>query len=295
MAKCKWFTSFFMGTLVGCLLLGSVHAAPPTTIFAQLMPAKDQSVKPMHQEVVTIQYDHDYYVPVQRLATAIKKGVAESSEQQSFSFEEVLLDEAPQSVQDWVSRSLDQALGQVYEDEAGHTYILVTRGEQPSGGYTIEIEEIVQDHWGTWVHTAETNPNSGQFVTAEVTYPYSLVRVEKLPEDNIYFVKADGEQIPSLPGISYLHPFVEETDNIILFEPIQSEDETTIHGLIRSFNEMAYVTYADSNQKEWIEMAGDGWTYFSKTTTDDHAEAEGMAVSVFGVDGTIETVETDPS
>lgn len=293
MAKRKWRT-FTLGTILGSMLIGGIgYVSAEEFNIDVLFPKAAYSVdgKPITEKVVTIKHDDDYYIPLQRFEAGLYNINGQSPESQKaeqVTFEQVQVDEAPIVIQKWVERSLDLTFGQVYRYD-GYTYILVTRGMQPSGGYSTTIGSIDQNEWGTWVRTVERDPSSEQFVTAEVTYPYDLVRTPVEFESHVYFINDTGDSIPSLPGISYLHSFANRSNNIILFEPLVTEDAVTIHGIIRSLNDVAFISLSGDRKKEWIELNEGDWSYFSKTVWKENVRP--VTVTTFDENGKQEKLQ----
>lgn len=59
------------------------------------------------------------------------------------------------------------------------TVIGVFSGERSSGGYTIEIDQIVATGKTMTVSALETTPGTSCFVTLSLTYPYHLIQIQK--------------------------------------------------------------------------------------------------------------------
>ncbi len=64
-----------------------------------------------------------------------------------------------------------------------HSVILLSLGEQPTGGYAADIEAIQLIEDELYVQAVASAPKSGESVTQQLTYPFSAVIVSKLPED----------------------------------------------------------------------------------------------------------------
>ena len=101
----------------------------------------------------------------------------------------------PQSIETDVVpeyRDLERALGCLID---GKVYVLVTRGEKPTAGYEVTIEEMVTEKTskGTnlQVHALFKDPEEGQSVAQVSTYPYAvaLTNLKALPETSELLVK----------------------------------------------------------------------------------------------------------
>lgn len=110
--------------------------------------------------------------------------------------EEVTLpDELPAEVQAWIGAAANDFGGQtfVYKEIL---YLLVTYGEKPTGGYSVEITDIKENE-GKLVVTADfTEPGEDEMVTQALTYPYDLAMLED-PGLPVEFVATGAEtEIP---------------------------------------------------------------------------------------------------
>lgn len=110
---------------------------------------------------------------------------------------EVLSEEMiPQKIQEILPRykSLERALACKVDDEI---YVIATRGEKPTGGYTVQIDSINQikeeDKTKLIVYTTFKDPKPGDIVTQVITYPYVVAKTElkNLPDKIELKVKYD--------------------------------------------------------------------------------------------------------
>ncbi|WP_231701844.1 protease complex subunit PrcB family protein [Crassaminicella thermophila] len=112
------------------------------------------------------------------------------------SFEVLSEEMIPQKIQDILPRykTLERALACKID---GEIYVIVTRGEKPTGGYTVEIDriELVDEDNKTRmvVYTTFEDPKPGDIVTQVITYPYVAVKTElkELPDKIELKVKYD--------------------------------------------------------------------------------------------------------
>ena len=64
-----------------------------------------------------------------------------------------------------------------------NTVLAVVLGVRPTGGYSIEIEKIVEKEDKLVIKAIETRPGESCRVTMAQTYPYQVVSVEKMDEE----------------------------------------------------------------------------------------------------------------
>lgn len=70
----------------------------------------------------------------------------------------------------------------------GEIFVVVTRGEKPTGGYTVDIDKIEkvkdeEDKFKLIVYAKFIDPKPGDVVTEAITYPYIVAKtdVKELP------------------------------------------------------------------------------------------------------------------
>ncbi len=61
-------------------------------------------------------------------------------------------------------------------------------GEQPSGGYSIAVEELFQAKEGICLKTKLIGPAADEKVTTAVTYPYIVIKLQKM-ETEVHFME----------------------------------------------------------------------------------------------------------
>lgn len=101
---------------------------------------------------------------------------------------EVLTEEAiPQKVQEILPRykALERALACKVD---GEVYVVATRGEKPTGGYTVDIDQLIkvkeEDKIKLVVYVTFQDPKPGDVVTQVITYPYAVAKtnLKELPD-----------------------------------------------------------------------------------------------------------------
>ncbi|MFQ5910237.1 MAG: protease complex subunit PrcB family protein [Thermoplasmata archaeon] len=61
-----------------------------------------------------------------------------------------------------------------------HTVLVSLLGMKPSGGYSIEIIEVIQDTEGAVVEVRASVPGPNCVVTHAITYPGHIVKIPKM-------------------------------------------------------------------------------------------------------------------
>lgn len=72
-----------------------------------------------------------------------------------------------------------------YSNDQG-LYIAVGYGEQPSGGYSIEVDDLYLTDNAIVIDTELEGPEKGETIGAEKSYPYIVVRTELLENPVIF-------------------------------------------------------------------------------------------------------------
>jgi len=95
-------------------------------------------------------------------------------------------DEIPEKIMDILPRykTLERALACKVD---GEIFVVVTRGEKPTGGYTVNIDKIEKikenDRFRLIVYAAFKDPEPGDVVSQLITYPYIVAKtnLKELP------------------------------------------------------------------------------------------------------------------
>ncbi len=110
-------------------------------------------------------------------------------------FQQLAKDGIPKSIETEVIpeyRELERALGCLID---GKVYVVVTRGEKPTAGYSVKIEDIriekSKNKTNMQVHALFKEPEEGEAVSQIITYPYSVAETEltRLPDTIELIVK----------------------------------------------------------------------------------------------------------
>ncbi len=105
--------------------------------------------------------------------------------------ESIESDELPAEVQAWIEDSTDRFGAQTLEHE-GLLYLLVTYGEKPTGGYVVEITEIIEEEDKVVVTVHFTEPAEDEVVIQVLTYPYDLAMIDD-PGKPVEFIATGAE------------------------------------------------------------------------------------------------------
>ena len=71
-------------------------------------------------------------------------------------------------------------------DFSKSTVIAVFLGTRSTGGYTIEIKDIVETDDEVMVYVEETSPGPGENVIMAVTQPYHIVKTKKITKEVVF-------------------------------------------------------------------------------------------------------------
>ncbi|MEW5784923.1 MAG: Gmad2 immunoglobulin-like domain-containing protein [Bacillota bacterium] len=182
----------------------------------------------------------------------------------------------PVRLTDAMSEWVDNAAHHIFLGQSrifgDYLYILVTYGPKPTGGYTVQVTDVLVEAAEVIVSVDFSEPRAGEAVTQAITYPYDLVAVPAadLP---VRFIAGGAESyVMALYGIDTLETIVASSNPIKLFEPADGSDT---NGALR-FRGVASVFEGQIDYRlldaaggviaEGYTMAGMGdWYYFEET------------------------------
>ncbi len=97
-------------------------------------------------------------------------------------FEKVTVFEVPAHINSMVQQQKkeERAAAYIAEDTV---YLVVTRGEKPTGGYDVSVAgiektNIGQEGYSVDIYVEYKNPGPGQLVAQVVTYPHVIVKTD---------------------------------------------------------------------------------------------------------------------
>jgi len=107
-------------------------------------------------------------------------------------FENLQYDELSEDKKELVDK-LKASRGYYAWEENGSYIILISLGEKPTGGYTVEVDYIEDNEGVTNIIVKEEAPAAGDVVTTVITYPYVLVKAKGIT-DNFNVENTKGEK-----------------------------------------------------------------------------------------------------
>lgn len=140
--------------------------------------------------------------------------------------QEVEQETLPEEIAAWIENSQNTWLAQekIYDDLM---YLLVTYGEKPTGGYAVDIQQVVESEEEIIVKVAFTQPGEDDIVTQAITHPYDLFAMQPTEKPVVYEVIGDESYVPTLVGMETLSPIMAESRGIKIFRPAPEEKVAT--------------------------------------------------------------------
>jgi hypothetical protein len=139
-------------------------------------------------------------------------------EGESITFDRPDYSQLPENIRNWIENSSRTFIGHQKEFE-GKTYILVTFGEKKTGGYSVDIRDLVFEDNSLTAVVELKQPSPNENVIQAFTYPYDLVTVDFTGFPVVFSPLGDMEYIYELAGVDELKPIVAESDWIKIFGP----------------------------------------------------------------------------
>lgn len=95
---------------------------------------------------------------------------------QAVAFEK-LTDQLPETVYTVMNENKYTA-GVSFVEEGGFKYIIVSGGEQPNGGYSVNVDEVVETDAGIFVDAKVQGPEPGMMHAQVISYPVQVIKVK---------------------------------------------------------------------------------------------------------------------
>jgi len=198
----------------------------------------------------------------------------------------LVLQAAPQEIQDWVENSLRLFAGQT-RDHGDRTYLLLTLGEKPTGGYEAKISSLSVSGSELVALCRFKEPSPGEPVSQAKTYPFDLVAVPRL-EVPVEF-RAEGGTPWHIMRVldSDVEPIVAESTWIKVFEPHPSqvvEGSLNLRGLCSVFEgtvNFRLVRDSTTLHEGFAQGAMGDWGYFEAQIPLDTVESGPAVLEVF--------------
>ncbi len=276
------FKTFTVGFIMGGLLIGGASVASNSYWIEVQFPGITYVVDgiemksyPDENVPTTIQYKGFNYVPVRFITEALGQDITWDpvkrqilvNEPDHLNYEKVDIEAADVSIKQWVEASRHKEMVQL-KTNGQDSYILLTRGTKSTGGYDIEVESVKQHQDGTEIRVHYVDPPKGSLLVEQMTSPYILLKISNQILEQVTVNETNGQFVPHLLGISSLLKIVEETDNLIVFEPVKEDDRWLIHGAARTFEGVLGYSSLDEHgsiiDEGSIVSAGaaPNWSYF---------------------------------
>ena len=189
-------------------------------------------------------------------------------EGESIAFDRPDYSQIPENIRNWLENSSRIFLGQQKEYE-GKTYILVTFGEKKTGGYSVDIKDVVFEGNSLTAIVELREPSPRDNVIQAFTYPYDLVSVDLTGIPVVFSPIGDFEYIFELRGIKELKPIAAESEWIKIFGPHPGSvlpAVFTVEGVANVYEgTVSYrlITRGSTILEGYTTAAQGSWMYFS--------------------------------
>lgn len=94
------------------------------------------------------------------------------------------IEDAPKEVQNWLKENKDKEGYLVFHGE-NKIYVVITRGEVPTGGYKIELDSIEEFEDKVVVYLKYSEPDPGLIVIQVISYPILIIELDKTEKEII--------------------------------------------------------------------------------------------------------------
>lgn len=183
--------------------------------------------------------------------------------------------------------------GIYYVTDKDYMYVLVSAGEKPTGGYSLDIESVTEVTPGTvYVHAVLHSPEEGSVVTQVLTYPNQMLKFKKEGiEDVQWDLSGDiqSDEAEKNEVIKFVRNFGGQLKMVSLMEPKDILKET----MNEYYGEYVSVELIE----KWLEDPADApgrltsspWPYridilSVKKTSDNKYIVNGNVVELTGVE-----------
>lgn len=114
---------------------------------------------------------------------------------QSLTYEQLKIDQAPATIYEtYESQKTEQGFSVTSYDRSN--YILITMGEVPTGGYSIDVQDVYTHDDTIIVKTRFIEPKPEDLVIMVISYPTSVVKIPQT--DQPIQVLANGKKLVQL-------------------------------------------------------------------------------------------------
>ncbi|AEE96914.1 protease complex subunit PrcB family protein [Mahella australiensis] len=117
--------------------------------------------------------------------------------QNNIKYEKIDVSDAPLKLQETIEQ-VKKKKGYIYYTENDSDYIYVAAGEKPTGGYTVEVLDLIENKNGKLTLTVRfTEPGKNDMVTQVITYPYALIRFKAIDKP-VEVIDESNDKLPQL-------------------------------------------------------------------------------------------------
>lgn len=202
----------------------------------------------------------------------------------------------PEAIEHWVE-ALRGVEGVYVRRDGDLQYVLVAMGERPTGGYQVELNDVIETADYILLEVVYRTPGAGDLVSQALTYPCLVVAVRSGKDVQVNRLDEKGEAVPLLV---YRHEAAEGSGLIVLDAPVPFQGAaSTVRLAGRAKTGLPVFAYAEDGHHVLLEetrlelsAVGDGWMRFDQElalrgSSSPHA----ILVVGFGTgDGRVETV-----
>ena len=94
-------------------------------------------------------------------------------------------EDEPEELSAMIEEEKEHPFEMIYVDQ-GQLYIAEGYGEQPTTGYSVEVNSLYETGSAVCIHTSLMGPEKGEETEETVTYPYVVVQLEYIEKDVIF-------------------------------------------------------------------------------------------------------------
>lgn len=91
----------------------------------------------------------------------------------------------PEELEEMIEEKEEKPFKLTYADN-GALYIAVGYGEQPTSGYSIEVQELYETENAIYIHTNLIGPAKDEKIVEQKTYPYLVVKLEFIDKNVVF-------------------------------------------------------------------------------------------------------------
>lgn len=93
--------------------------------------------------------------------------------------------EVPVKLAEKIADKKEKGFKMTYIEEE-YMYLAIGYGKQPTGGYSISVKELYSTKNSICIKTSLIGPNENDMVLKAITYPYIVIKLEKIDKDVIW-------------------------------------------------------------------------------------------------------------